>query len=865
MKRFLTAAFLLSIGISPALAATQQRIVLPTNVVPTHYDIAIVPDAGHLTFTGTAKIAVTVKQPTRTIVFNAANLHFNRVSLSGEPSAPKVDFNTAEETATLTFARPVSTGNHVLTIAYNGTIFQHAAGLFALDYDTAHGKKRALFTQFENSDARRFMPCWDEPGIKTTYTLTATVPEGDMALSNMPIATTEKLANGLKRVQFQTTPKMSSYLLFFGIGDLERISKKVDGVDLGVVVKRGDTAKGEYALDAAAHLLPYYEQYFDYKYPLPKLDLIAGPGQSQFFSAMENWGAIFFFEPYLLIDPNISTEADKRQVYTVVAHEMAHQWFGDLVTMAWWDDLWLNEGFASWMENKATDHFHPEWKLWLAAQNDKEAAMHIDQRAGTHPIIQPIYDVLQANEAFDDITYSKGMAVIHMLENYIGEAPFRAGLRAYLKAHTYGNAVTDDLWHALDKTAPAPMTAIAHDFTRQAGVPLIRVAPDTNGIKLTQSRFADDDTARIPTSWHVPVIEKTIGTGKIWHGVVSRTVPRAIAMAKDAIPVVNAGQAGYFRTLYAPVLFTRLADHFTRLSAEDQLGLLNDSAALGYAGDTPLSDFLTLARQSSPQMHPLVLLTLANRLAGLDRLYRGLPGQEVFRHFARAVLDPLYASTGWTAKTGEDQNVALLRTALLSALSQMNDPAVVAEARKQFAQFEKDPSSLSGDRRRNVLAIVAAHADSKTWNALRTMARTTHNSLEKRELYTLLGRAQDPALAQKALAIALTNEAPTTFRPAIIASVSRHFPDNAFDFVQTHLDAVNAALEPDSRNSFAPHLIAGSVAADAPAKLEAFAKKHIPAGARGDVTKAEAALAFTRRIRTQRLPEASQWLAQRHN
>jgi aminopeptidase N len=363
----------------------------------------------------------------------------------------------------------------------------------------------------------------------------------------------------------------------------------------------------------------------------------------------------------------------------------------------------------------------------------------------------------------------------------------------------------------------------------------------------------------------VPVIEKTIGTGKIWHGVVSRAAPQTITMAKDAVPVVNAGQAGYFRTLYAPALFTRLAYHFTRLSPEDQLGLLNDSAALGYAGDAPLSDFLALARQASPQMQPLVLLTLANRLAGLDRLYRGLPGQDAFRRFAQAILDPLYASTGWTAKAGEDQNVALLRTALLSALSQMNDPAVIAEARKQFAQFEKDPASLSGDQRRNVLAIVATHADSKAWNALRTMARTTHNSLEKRELYTLLGRAQDPALAQSALAIALTNEAPTTFRPAIIASVSRHFPDSAFDFVQTHLDAVNTALEPDSRNSFAPDLIAGSVAADAPVRLEAFAEKHIPASARGDVTKAEATLAFTRRIRAQRLPEASQWLAQRHN
>ncbi len=859
MKYWIVGAALIFASYSTASGTNAaQRVVLPQDVAPSHYDIAIVTDAPHMTFAGSVKIDLQVNRPTRSIKLNAADLAFDRITLSGVAGAPKVAFDAKEETATLTFPADIEAGRHVLGIDYRGKINQQAAGLFALDYDTSKGKKRALFTQFENSDARRFIPSWDEPNKKATFTLVATVPADEMALSNTPIASTKSLSAGLKRVTFLTSPKMSSYLLFFGQGDFERVSRKVNGVDIGVIVKRGDADKGGYALDAAAHILPYYEDYFGVKYPLPKLDLIAGPGSSQFFGAMENWGAIFYFERDLEIDSRTSTESDKRGVYITIAHEMAHQWFGDLVTMDWWDDLWLNEGFASWMELKATDQFHPEWKVWLESQDEKEGAMRLDARSGTHPIIQPIIDVFQANEAFDSITYSKGQAVIRMLENYVGADAFRAGVRNYIKAHAYGNTVTDDLWRELDKTSPRPVTAIAHDFTLQPGVPLIRVAPSKNGVRLSQDRFAVDATGGVPLSWRVPVLERSLDGKSVWRGVVQRSAP--VELADRAGVMVNEGQAGYFRTLYDPALLKSVAARFRGLSAEDQLGVLNDSRALGYSGYEPLTDFLSLAGQADPSMDAQVLDTLAGKLQGIDSLYNDLPGQSAFRAFGRRLLMPLFAAVGWDAKPNESQNVTLLRASLLDALGQFDDPAIVAEARKRFATYLKYSSHMAPDTRRSVLTILARHSSPAEWEQLHALATEETSTLAKRELYTLLGTPQDKALARQALDLALTSEPAVTTRPDIIASVGNRYPDMAFDFVNAHLALVNSWLEADSRDQYAAGIAANSHDAAMIEKLKAFAKAHIPDTARGSAIKAESAVALAVQIRAKRLPDVDHWL-----
>ena len=471
------------------------------------------------------------------------------------------------------------------------------------------------------------MPSWDEPNRKATFSLSAIVPAASMAISNMPVASETALPGGVKRVEFATTPKMSSYLLFFGDGDFERIHQDVDGTDVGVVFKRGDAAKAAFALDAATHILPYYNDYFGVKYPLPKLDLIAGPGQSQFFGAMENWGAIFTFEYALLVDPKTTTESQRHDIYVDAAHEMAHQWFGDLVTMDWWDDLWLNEGFASWMEDKATDHFHPEWKLPLEDIASKEQAMRLDAKDGTHPIIAHIRDVLQAGGAFDSITYSKGRAVIGMLEDYVGADVWRAGVRRYIAAHAYGNTTTDDLWREIDAVSPLKITDIAHDFTTQPGVPLISprsacVDGRTEGV-LAESRYGVDAPSKAPLSWRIPVVARSPGGGEVKTVVTPES--GHLTLGGCGPWLANTGQAGYFRVNYTSDEFAGLLKSCPGLSPADQLGLVNDSLALGRAGYAPMGRFLDLGRRVPSDADPVVLTGLVYGLTSTDDTLTDLP------------------------------------------------------------------------------------------------------------------------------------------------------------------------------------------------------------------------------------------------
>ncbi len=594
MTKLLLSTALTALALSASVAAPAQpapaRAEIPTQLPrsarPVKYSIEIVPDAANMRFSGRTTIDVRVLSTTNSLTLNAADLDIRSATVAGRKATVRTD--AAAQTATFTLPRALTPGTYKLDIAYTGKINSQASGLFALDYQGASGPKRALYTQFEAPDARRMFPSWDEPQFRTPYDLAVVVPAGQMAIGNMPERSREARPDGSALVRFGTTPAMSSYLLFVAVGEFDRIAKRTtDGTEVGVVTKKGDAEKGRYALDAEAELLPYYNTYFGQKFPLPKLDNVAGPGSSQFFGAMENWGAIFSFESILLVDPAITTDATRQSIYAVEAHEMAHQWFGDLVTMAWWNDLWLNEGFASWMASKATDHFHPEWQVLLGRLDGREQAIRLDAVRTTHPVVQNIATVDEISQAFDAITYEKGEAVITMLEDYVGEDAWRQGVRSYMAKYKFGNTVTDNLWTEVERAAGKPITAIAHDFTLQPGVPLIRVSGGacsggTTQVALTQREFSRDNPNKKSLAWRVPVIAAVAG------GKTARTLVEG-GSANVALPgcgavVVNRGQTGYYRTLYAPELLSRIIAGYPTLEPADQIGLLSDNWGLGLAG-----------------------------------------------------------------------------------------------------------------------------------------------------------------------------------------------------------------------------------------------------------------------------------------
>lgn len=833
---------------------------LPRNAAPLHYAITVTPDAEKLTFDGNVHIEFMLKTPSDSVTLNAADIDFRAVTIAKGRAAAipaTVQVNASAQTATLSFGQTLPAGRYTLYIDYAGKILQQANGLFALDYKNPEGaEKRALFTQFEAPDARRFVPSWDEPNYKATFDLTARVPSEQMAVSNMPVAARKEMGSGKTEVRFGTTPKMSTYLLFFGLGEFDRITKQVGPTEVGVVVGKGNGPKGQYALDASAMLVGYYNDYFDTPYPLPKLDNVAGPGQSQFFSAMENWGAIFTFERVLLNDPKITSARTRQGIFATDAHEIAHQWFGNLVTMAWWDDLWLNEGFASWMESKATAHFNPEWQSTLDRVNGREGAMGLDAYVTTHPVIQKISTVEQTSQAFDTITYAKGEAVITMLEAFAGETVWRDGLRAYMKKHAYANTRTDDLWNAVEAAGAKGLVRIAHDFTRQPGVPLISVnsAKCVNGstlLSLSQSEFSRDrksETTAKPQRWNVPVIAQVVGnatgTGIISGGTGTMTLPGCGPV------LVNAGQSGYYRVLYTPEMMAGLKDTFSKLAPIDQLGLLNDSQSLAYGAYQPVRMALDLVDAVPANASQRVIEDNVSTFGYLYGLYDKEPAQQAaLAKLASERLGPVLDKLGMKQDVADSTLDANLRSALISTLGYMGDAKVVAEARRLFEALDTNPAALDGPLRTTWLGVVAQNADQASWDKMRKLGQSAESYLVKSSMYRLLGSTRDEALAKQALNLALTKEPGQTLSAGIIGGVAGEFPDLAVDFALANREAVEALVDVSSKSEFIPGLGNGSNDPAMIDKLNAYANVYLTPESRKPLD--QAIVSIQTRIKTQ--------------
>jgi aminopeptidase N len=542
---------------------------------------------------------------------------------------------------------------------------------------------------------------------------------------------------------------------------------------------------------------------------------------------------------------------------------MAHQWFGDLVTMRWWDDLWLNEGFASWMATRTTEKLHPEWHAELGTVDIRETAMSLDAVSTSHPIVQHVETVEQANQAFDAITYSKGESVIRMLEQYLGSDVWRDGVRRYIKDHAYGNTVSDDLWKAMETVTDKPVTTIAHDFTLQPGVPLIRVASETckdgsTTLQLTQGQFSKGAANRMMRHWHVPVIAQALGgkpVSTLVNGDTSLVVPGCGPV------VVNAGQSGYYRTLYSTQAFAALSASYAKLAPIDQLGLLLDSSALGLAGLEPASSVLDLIKATPADANPVVWENIAGVLNGLDGYYRdGDSGQAAFRAYAIARLEPVFHQVGWEAKAGEPSTVAILRDKLIGTLSDLGDQNVINEARRRFTAQATDPSAVPGPLRKTITAVVAYNADASIWDQLHERAQSEKTPLVKDTLYALLATAKDPTLAKRALDLALTSEPGATNSSNMISMVSREHPEMAFDFAVAHRDQMNQLIDSTSRAEYYPRLVARSLDPATIEKMRAFAQAYIAPTSRRGADTAIANIQYRIGVRKDRVPEIDAWL-----
>jgi len=844
---------------------------LPKTVVPIRYSIELKPDSESLALPGVETVDIDVREPTARITLNAVSTTFAAVTIDGDAQRAEVVLDTTAETATFTFAQPIAVGTHRLRIDFTARINKFDRGFFFIDYPTDNGTKRLLSSKLEPSDARRIFPCWDEPAFKAIFSLDVLVPRQWVAVGNMPVGREEAVEPNLKRVAFTPTPKMSSYLFVLTVGELERITAEVDGVTVGIVATAGKAAKGQFALDSAVKLLAWFNDYFGAKYPLPKLDLIAVPGG--FGGAMENWGGITFFESRLLFDPATNPDSARRGIFNIIAHEMAHQWFGDLVTMGWWDNLWLNEGFASWMATKASEQFYPQWQNWLNGYGQKQFAMALDARRTSHPIQQVVADESEAMVAFDAITYNKGQALIRMIENYLGEVAFRDGIRNYMAAHAYGNSTTADLWRALEIVAHKPVTDIAASFTEQDGVPLIVAETACNGdsqrLTLQQDRFviAPARAAALPPrNWQIPVAvgpPRAVQSPEVVLLQGTREIPAG--SCGEAIKV-NLGDIGYYRVEYGPNSRAVLANSLPRMPLEDRVNFIADSWAMVQAGRAEPPSYLALVEAIDAGDHRAVWDQVITVFSTLNRLSRDRAERPAVQRYARAKLHQVFDRLGWDGSGSGDDDNTLLRASLIWTLGEFGDEDILAEAKRRFAGFLQDPESLPSALRDAVTHLVGVTADRAGYDTLLALARKSTVTNERVRYYLAAASARDAELARATLALSLTDEVPGTIVTGLIGSVAGagEQPDLAWEFVQRNFDVLLARQGSQFRDQFVANFMTNFSDEAHAAQLASFAPAQVTSGGRVMTARALETIAISADLKARALPSVDAWIKGRN-
>jgi puromycin-sensitive aminopeptidase len=780
-----------------------EAVVLPSSVIPKKYTLKLQPNFEDFTFQGEETIDVQISESTSVILLNSSDIEIQSAALVRDgvtTIASGIAHDQPVETATISFGHPLSTGAAQLTIKFTGILNDKLRGFYRSQYTTAQGETKYLATtQFEATDARQAFPCWDEPARKAKFETTLVVPDNMVAISNTPIITSAPAGPGLKSVTFAETPVMSTYLLAFVIGDLTHIEKEAaSGTRVGVWTTQGKEEQGRFALDTSVKLLSFFNDYFGIPYPLEKLDHIAIPDFAA--GAMENWGAVTYRETALLVDPQNSSAGTRQRVAEVVAHEMAHMWFGDLVTMQWWDDLWLNESFASWMGTKAVDWLFPEWQMWTQFVNmDTSRALSLDGLKNSHPIEQEVKDPAEVSQLFDAISYSKGASVIRMLEQFLTPEVFRQGLYRYLSGHQYQNAQTLDLWSALEEASQQPVTSIMGTWTGQMGYPVLDVSARQSGgqteITLSQERFVYDsllgEGEAEATTWQVPIRVAASGDSQPVSLVMNdrqASVTLASGTGSQQWFKVNPLQTGFYRVNYSAEDWERLipAIESLALPATDRLGLQNDAYALSRAGLLPVTQFLSLARAYANEDDASVWSDLASNLREIETLIAQEPYHGAFQSFARNLFRPAARRIGWVARTGEGHLDALLRSTVLSQAGNYQDSEVLQQASEQFANYRAEPTSVRPDLRGVVYSLAAQAGNESTYQQLWDLERKASLQEEKIRLLISLARFSQPELLQDALERSLTDDVRSQDSITVISAVAGNIRGRqpAWDFVK---------------------------------------------------------------------------------
>ena len=737
------------------IPAGAQR--LPQSARPEHYTLSLTPDLAAAKFTGMETIEVTLAEPASTITLNAAEIDFKSVAavVGGKEIPAQVSLDDEKQQATFTFPQSLSAGPVTLKINYNGILNNQLRGF----YLSKTAKRNYAVSQFEPTDARRAFPSFDEPAMKATFDITLVVDKTDTAISNGNIIGDVPAGEGKHAIHFATTPKMSTYLVALLVGDFQCTSGEADGVPIRSCATPDKVEYGKFALSSAEYILHYYDTYFGIKYPMPKLDMIALPDFEA--GAMENFGAITYRETDLLLDDKTASEATRKNVASVVAHEMAHQWFGDMVTMDWWNNIWLNEGFASWMENKPLEAWKPEWKISESVAVELSAALNLDAQKVTRTIRAEANTPDQINEMFDGITYGKAGAMLLMVENFVGEETFRQGVHNYLAAHIYGNATAEDFWNAQTANSHMPVDRIMNSFVSQPGEPLLTFERANNGkVTATQERFFlnPKDATGGDQSWVVPVCFKS--------AAAKSSTCEVLVSAQQQLPIpsapfffADAAGKGYYRTAYDPSDYKKIfANVESGLKPTERITFVGNEFALMRAGQVSIGDYLDLASALKADPAPNVLTTIVNGLGTTyGRIAATAEERAELNSWIRKTYGPEYAKLG-EPSAADSQDKRELRASMLQLLGGAEDPTVIAQAKEITKKHFADPSSVDPTLAGPALFVAASYGDAALFDELQKTFETSRDPIQQQSALRALSAFQDPSLLKRALDYAVSGK-----------------------------------------------------------------------------------------------------------